>query len=59
MLGASHGRQPLPGHAFADKVLHSSTRRRIGVSRQAVPGRGDFWGGEERRLEVGARQRAS
>ena len=27
---------------------------KVSAARQAVLGRGDFWGGEERRLQVGA-----
>ena len=32
-----------------------SGKTKAAVSRQAVPGGGDLWGGEERRFEVGAR----
>ena len=58
LLGAPQAHCTLPEHAFAEPELACDEHLRDG-SRQAVPGTGDLWGGEERSFEVGARQRAS
>jgi hypothetical protein len=39
--------------------VHLAGQANTRSSRQAVPGGGDLWGGEERRFEAGARKRAS
>jgi hypothetical protein len=59
MLGASHAHRPLPGCAFAEAGFAIVSKTNTSASRQAVPGGGDLWDGEEHRLEVGARERAS
>jgi hypothetical protein len=55
LLGASKARPILPGPAFAGTVLVFGSSRLVVASRQAVSGRGDFWGGEKRSPAVGAR----
>jgi hypothetical protein len=56
LLGGAKARCRLP-RAFAEPPRGScfAGALRWWPSRQAVPGRGDFWGGEERRPGVGAR----
>ena len=55
LLGASEALRALSGRAFAGRLVFHSTRREARSARQAVPGGGDFCGGEERRSSVGAR----
>ena len=55
LLGASAALRALSGRAFAGRLVFHSTRREARSARQAVPGGGDFCGGEERRASVGAR----
>ena len=71
LLSASEAPSDLPERAFAETYLVSGRRAntvalperglafrgkpQAVAARQAVPGRGDFWGGEERSPEVGAR----
>ena len=71
LLAASEARSDLPERAFAETlVVFAERANTVAVSepalalrdkpptlaaRQAVPGRGDFWGGEEHRARVGAR----
>jgi len=55
LLGASEALRALSGRAFAGRLVFPSTRKKAGSARQAVPGGGDFCGGEERRPSVGAR----
>ena len=54
LLGAPEARCSLPVRAFADTPVLSATKTTIGAARQAVPGGGDFCGGEKRRPGVGA-----
>ena len=54
LLGAPQARSGLPGRAFAAASWVCATRNASATARQAVPGRGDLWGGEERRPSVGA-----
>ena len=44
-----------PGRALAEASWMFATRNTSAAARQAVPGGGDFCGGEERRTSVGAR----
>jgi hypothetical protein len=55
LLGASHARRALPGCAFVEVWFVFVAKINAPASRQAVPGGGDLWGGEERRFGVGAR----
>jgi hypothetical protein len=56
LLGTSEARRDLPARAFAEPSAVISADTTTGsTSRQAAPGGGDFWGGEERRTGVGAR----
>jgi hypothetical protein len=49
----------LSGLAFAEPSAGFEREANTVPERQAAPGGGDLWGDEERRFEVGARQRAS
>ena len=55
LLGAPQARCHLPGRGFAEPTVVCDGRPPSRPSRQAVPGRGDLWGGEEHRAGVGAR----
>ena len=55
LLGAAQARHSLPERAFADRPGLFSTKTKTLTSRQAVPGGGAVWGGEERKAGVGAR----
>ena len=55
LLGAPEARSSLPGRAFAGVLGLFVARNTSATARQAVPGGGDFCGGEERRTSVGAR----
>ena len=55
LLGASHARCGLPGHTSAAASLVFVDKNHRVLARQAVPGGGEVWGGEERRFGVGAR----
>jgi hypothetical protein len=70
LLAASEAPSDLPGRTFAEPfvllgvraktvtkaelVLALRRKTQTVEARQAVPGRGDFWSGEERRFRVGA-----
>ena len=55
LLGAPEARSSLPGRAFAGVLGLFVAGNTSATARQAVPGGGDFCGGEERRASVGAR----
>jgi len=55
LLGAPEARCSLPGRAFAESLAVLGSKTKTGAARQAVPGGGDFWGGEEHSPGVGAR----
>jgi hypothetical protein len=55
LLGASEAYPILPEPTFAAAVWVFVANRSVVASRQAVSGRGDFWGGEKRSPGVGAR----
>ena len=55
LLGAPEARSSLPGRAFAGALELIVPGNTSAAARQAVPGGGDFCGGEERRTSVGAR----
>ena len=56
LLGAPEARCDLPGRAFPGRwCLLFVGKTETAAARQAVPGRGDFWGDEQRRPGVGAR----
>ena len=55
MLGASQSRPGLSGPAFAVRLVALAAMTSAAASRQALPAGGEVWGGEKRRLGVGAR----
>lgn len=55
LLGAPEALRNLPGRAFAETAALLAANTTTVAARQAVPGGGDFCGGEERKFEVGAR----
>jgi len=56
LLGTPEARPSLPERAFAEALVLRAAKNTILAARQAVPGEGDFCGGEERRPSVGARR---